>query len=144
VGCSEQYYRELALCGGGLLLIATLVAIGIFTAGFRKYGLDFIKHGSKKKDTVSLGEKIDGITARLEEFHAEMEGIHTELQTIQINHFGRLKDFLSVLRATLIKSGKPVFQGILPCFLPRKGLKTELISVALGASSFHYANTTLK
>jgi hypothetical protein len=107
----------------GLLLIAALVAIGIFIAGFHKYGLDFIKHGSKQKDTAGLGEKIDGIAAQLEEFrtemagihtemanfHAEMEGIHTELggfrtelQTIKVNHFGRLKDFLSELTSILL------------------------------------------
>jgi chromosome segregation ATPase len=121
----------------GLLLIAALVAIGIFIAGFHKYGLDFIKHGSRQKDTGGLGEKIDGIAAQLEEFrtemagihtemanfHAEMEGIHTELgsfrtelggfrtelggfrtelQTIKVNHFGHLKDFLSELTSILL------------------------------------------
>jgi hypothetical protein len=45
-------------------------------------------------------------------------------------HEGNAQEMVT-LKATLIKSGKPVFQGILPCFLPRKGLKTELISVAL-------------
>jgi archaellum component FlaC len=63
----------------GFLLIAILIAVGIFIAGFHKYGLDFIKHGSRQKDTAGLGEKIDGIAARFEEFCAEIGGIHTEL-----------------------------------------------------------------
>jgi hypothetical protein len=104
----------------GLLLIAALVAVGIFIAGFHKYGLNFIKYGSKQKGTggldekidglaARLDEKIDGLAARLEEFHAEMEGIHTEigdfrteLQTIKVNHFGHLKDFLSELTSILL------------------------------------------
>jgi hypothetical protein len=78
-----------------LLLIAVLVAVGIFIAGFHKYGLDFIKHGSKQKETAGLDEKIDGIAVQLEDFR-------TELQTIKVNHFGHLTDYLAALTSILL------------------------------------------
>jgi hypothetical protein len=68
----------------GFFLIIVFVAIGMFIAGFNKYGLSFIKYGSNQKDTADLGEKIDGlraeIHAELKEIHTEMEGFHTEME----------------------------------------------------------------
>jgi prefoldin subunit 5 len=43
----------------------------------------------------SLGNRIDELSTRI-------DGLHTELDTIKVNHFGHLKNYLSVLDGILL------------------------------------------
>jgi hypothetical protein len=56
-----------------LFLLAALVALGIFIAGFSKHGIDFIKHGFKQKGISDLGEKIDSLDVRLSEKISDLD-----------------------------------------------------------------------
>ena len=91
-----------------------LLVVGvIFAIGFFQHGVNFIKYGFKQKETGDLSKevgdlskevgdlskKIDGLSV---EFKAEISNLRTELETIKVNHFGHLKNFLSELTSILL------------------------------------------
>ena len=90
-----------------LAMILILVMVVVFTIGFGRHGMDFIKHGfrqtsldeslEKRFDELgkSLGQQLDGL-------HAEIDGLHTELDMIKNNHFGHLKSYLEILDGILL------------------------------------------
>jgi hypothetical protein len=89
-----------------LFLIAALIALGIFIAGFSKYGVDFVKHGFKQKGISDLAAKIDGLDSHLaEKITGLRDEFKTELEAIKINHFGHLKNFLGELTGILLDKG---------------------------------------
>jgi hypothetical protein len=89
-----------------LFLIAALVALGIFIAGFSKYGVDFVKHGFKQKGISDLAAKIDGLDSHLaEKITGLRDEFKTELDAIKVNHFGHLKNFLGELAGILLDKG---------------------------------------
>jgi hypothetical protein len=99
-----------------LFLIAALVALIIFIAGFARHGVDFIKHGFKqnllneltaklatKEDINRLNAKLDSEIGGLGTgLGSEIGGLRTELETIKVNHFGHLKNYLGVLNGVLL------------------------------------------
>jgi hypothetical protein len=78
-----------------LLLTAAIVAAVIFIIGFSRHGVNFIKYGFRQNSITDLGEKIDGLRAEF----------HTELETIKVNHFGHLKNYLTELTSILLDKG---------------------------------------
>jgi len=95
-----------------LLLIATVVAVFIGIAGFSRHGMDFIKHGfqqnylgelltklATKEDIDKLETKLE---TRIEKMEIRFEKMETELETIKVNHFGHLKNFLTELTSILV------------------------------------------
>jgi hypothetical protein len=96
-----------------LLLSAAVVAVVIFIIGFTRHGMDFIKYGFKQTaQGVSFEERFDkldakigGITSKLEgfgELGAKIGSVTSELETIKVNHFGHLKNYLGVLNGVLL------------------------------------------
>ena len=101
-----------------ILLVATAV---ICVVGFSKYGLNFFKYGftqkevddlSKKMDSLAgemnkkmdslkgeMNKKIDCLAEDIRNIRAEFRG---ELETIKVNHFGHLKNFLGELTSILL------------------------------------------
>jgi hypothetical protein len=83
----------------GLLIVTTVLiwiivfaALVLFVIGFSKYGVNFIKYGFKQRYVEDLGAKIDGLR---NEFCGELE-------TIKVNHFGHLKNFLTELTSIMV------------------------------------------
>jgi len=104
-----------------LMLVATGV---VFIVGFSHHGYNFLKYGFKQTEISDLGAKIDGLHTEIDglrtefktdldtkidqlrtEFKAEMGGFKTELETIKVNHFGHLKNFLTELTSILVDKG---------------------------------------
>jgi hypothetical protein len=112
--------------------VVFLLVTGIFFAiGFFRHGLNFIKYGFKQKEVGDLSKKIDDLRTEFKtelgglrtEFKSELDGLrtefkadndrlgtridglHTELETIKVNHFGHLKNFLTELTSILLDKG---------------------------------------
>jgi hypothetical protein len=94
---------------------AFLVVVAvIFVVGFSKYGFNFLKYGFSQKEVDDLSKKIDGLSGEFKseignlrtELHREIGNLrtefHTELETIKVNHFGHLKNFLCELTSILL------------------------------------------
>jgi hypothetical protein len=87
---------------------ATLfVAAGVvFIIGFSKRGINFIKYGFGQTTLDSSLEKhFDDLAARMatkEDIAGLQTEFRTELETIKINHFRHLKDFLTELTSILL------------------------------------------
>jgi len=95
-----------------------LVAAVIFIVGFSRHGFNFLKYGFMQKEVDDLSKKIDGLSAEFKteignlrtdlrtEFHTEIGNLrtefHSELETIKVNHFGHLKNFLCELTSILL------------------------------------------
>jgi hypothetical protein len=105
-----------------------LAATAIFIIGFSKHGFNFLKYGFNQKEVGDLSKKIDNLRAEFKagfielrtefkadfvglrtEFKADndrlgirIDGLHTELETIKVNHFGHLKNFLTELTSILL------------------------------------------
>ncbi|MDR1149731.1 MAG: hypothetical protein LBK66_13990 [Spirochaetaceae bacterium] len=76
-----------------LFLLAALVALGIFIAGFSKYGIDFIKHGFKQKGISELGEKIDSLDARLSEKINDLDvRLSEKISDLDVRLSGKISD----------------------------------------------------
>jgi polyhydroxyalkanoate synthesis regulator phasin len=108
-------------------IVATLVSAAagvIFLIGFSHHGYNFLKYGFKQTEISDLGAKIDGLHTEIDglrtefktdldtkidqlrtEFRTEMGGFKTELETIKVNHFGHLKNFLTELTSILVDKG---------------------------------------
>lgn len=89
-----------------LMLVAALVAVILFIAGFSRYGVDFIRHGfgqnlPNNELMAKLATKED-IAGLRNEFKTDINKLETDLQTIKVNHFGHLKDFLTELTSILV------------------------------------------
>ena len=92
-----------------LMLVAALVAIILFITGFSRHGIDFIKHGFRQNILneelmAKLATKED-ITGLRNEFKTDISKLKTELETIKVNHFGHLKNFLTELTSILVDKG---------------------------------------
>jgi hypothetical protein len=101
-----------------LLLAVALVAAIVFVAGFSRHGLDFVKYGFGQTGLSDLGAKIDGLQT---EFRSVLEKMATKedigminkdigminarIETIETNHFGHLKNFLTELTSILLDKG---------------------------------------
>jgi hypothetical protein len=72
-----------------------IVAGVIFIIGFSRYGANFIKYGFSQKELGDLGKKIDDLGVEFK----------SELETLKVNHFGHLKDFLTELTSILLDKG---------------------------------------
>ena len=79
-----------------VLLVAAAV---IFVVGFSRYGFNFLKYGFSQKEVDDLSKKIDGLSGEIGNLRTEF---HTELETIKVNHFGHLKNFLCELTSILL------------------------------------------
>jgi hypothetical protein len=77
-----------------LLLIAAIVAVIIFIVGFSRHGADFVKHGFRQN---LLSELMANLATK-----EDIEKLEDELQNIQVNHFGHLKNYLGVLNSILL------------------------------------------
>jgi uncharacterized membrane protein YccC len=116
-----------------LLLTAAVVAAVIFIIGFSRHGVDFIRHGFRQnligdlveklatRDDINrldakigdLNAKIGALDAKFEEkigaldakFGEKIGGIEAKLVTIETNHFGHLKNFLTELTSILVDKG---------------------------------------
>jgi hypothetical protein len=80
-----------------LLWVLLAVAAVVIVIGFCKYGLDFIKHGFKQN-------MIDELTSKLAT-KEDISLINARIQTIETNHFGHLKNFLTELTSILLDRG---------------------------------------
>jgi plasmid maintenance system killer protein len=85
-----------------LMLAAALVAVILFIAGFSKHGIDFIRHGFgqnllNNELMANLATKEDIAMMRI-----DISKLETDLETIKVNHFGHLKDFLTELTSILV------------------------------------------
>jgi len=85
-----------------LMLVAVLVAIILFIAGFSRHGIDFIKHGFRQnllnaELMAKLATKED-----IAEMRIDISKLENDLETIKVNHFGHLKDFLTELTSILV------------------------------------------
>ncbi|MDR0455333.1 MAG: hypothetical protein LBH20_01450 [Treponema sp.] len=94
----------------------------VFIVGFSKHGMDFIKHGFKqnfldellaklatKEDIAELRSELKGeigeLRTEMDGLRTEMDGFRGELETIKVNHFGHLKNFLTELTSILVDKG---------------------------------------
>jgi len=67
-----------------LILIAVLAAVIVFIVGFSRHGFNFLKYGFKQ---IALDSSIEQRFDKLE----------SKIEAIETNHFGRLKNYLSIL-----------------------------------------------
>jgi hypothetical protein len=72
-----------------LMLIAVLVAAVIFIVGFSKHGLNFLKYGFKQIALDSTLEK-------------RFDKLESQIEAIETNHFGHLKNYLGILNGVLL------------------------------------------
>ncbi|MDR1468979.1 MAG: hypothetical protein LBT00_06765 [Spirochaetaceae bacterium] len=79
-----------------LLLVAALAAVVVCIVGFARHGVNFLKYGFKQMVLDASLEK------RFDELDAKIGGLGGELETIKVNHFGHLKNYLGVLNGILL------------------------------------------
>jgi hypothetical protein len=83
-------------------IVATLVLVAaavVFLVGFSRHGIDFIRHGFKQIALdASLEKRFDSLDARI-------GGLQTNIESIEVNHFGHLKNFLTELTSILLDKG---------------------------------------
>jgi hypothetical protein len=72
-----------------LMLIAVLTAAVIFIVGFSKHGLNFLKYGFKQIALDSTLEK-------------RFDKLESQIEAIETNHFGHLKNYLGILKGVLL------------------------------------------
>ncbi|MDR1251109.1 MAG: hypothetical protein LBK62_02975 [Treponema sp.] len=91
-------------------MVATLLLVAagvIFIIGFSRHGMNFIKYGFKQKEVGDLAQKIDDLRIEFKSDLAQkIDGLQvefrTDLETIKVNHFGHLKEFLTELTSILL------------------------------------------
>ena len=90
-----------------------LTAAGvIFIIGFSRHGMNFLKYGFKQILVNDLIEKlatkedisrIDDRFAKLEtKIEAVKVNLEAKIEAIEVNHFGHLKNYLSILNGILL------------------------------------------
>jgi hypothetical protein len=84
-----------------IVVLAFEIAVGvIFIIGFSKHGMEFLKYGFKQ---TSLDESLERRMNEMEKsFEQRIDSLHTELDTIKVNHFGHLKSYLEILDGILL------------------------------------------
>jgi hypothetical protein len=92
-----------------LLLVAAAV---IFIIGFSRRGINFIKYGFGKTSLdSSLEKRFDDLVEKLATkedmsmINKEIGMINDKIETIETNHFGHLKNFLTELTSILLDKG---------------------------------------
>jgi hypothetical protein len=80
------------------------IAAGIlFLVGFGKHGLNFLKYGFKQSALDdSLDKRFEALDQNINGLRTEINGLRTEIDMIKVNHFGHLKNYLSVLDGILL------------------------------------------
>jgi hypothetical protein len=83
-----------------LLLAAALAAVVLFIMGFAKHGVNFLKYGFKQMVLdASLEKRFDDLEKKMT---GRMDELGARLDRIEINHFGHLKKYLTVLNGILL------------------------------------------
>jgi len=72
-----------------LILLAVFVAVVILIVGFSRHGLNFLKYGFKQ---IALDSSLEKRFDKLE----------AKIESIEVNHFGHLKNYLSELTSILV------------------------------------------
>ena len=72
-----------------LIMVSVLAAVVIFIVGFSRHGLNFLKYGFKQMVLDSSLEK-------------RFDKLEAKIDTIEVNHFGHLKNYLSILNGVLL------------------------------------------
>jgi hypothetical protein len=110
--------------------ILMVAAVVVFIVGFSRRGLNFIKYGFGQSAMDSSFEtrfdnfekRFDNFEKRLNDIKAKMatkddlysletkmaaniDRLDTKIETIEVNHFGHLKNFLSELTSILLDKG---------------------------------------
>jgi hypothetical protein len=94
-----------------LILVAVLAAVVIFIVGFSRHGVNFLKYGFQQSDIVDLGKKIDDLRTEFKTdlgkmaTRDDMSRLDAKIVTIETNHFGHLKNFLTELTSILLDKG---------------------------------------
>jgi hypothetical protein len=111
-----------------LLLAAALAAVVVFITGFARHGVSFLKYGFKQMvldatlekrfdeldekmtgriDALgnALGTRIDAMGTRIDAMGTRIDDMSTRLDRIAVNHFGHLKNYLTVLNGILLDKG---------------------------------------
>jgi hypothetical protein len=79
-----------------VLLVAASV---VFIIGFSRHGINFLKYGFNQVALdVSLEKRFDSLEKKLESFN----GLEKKLESIEVNHFGHLKNYLGILNGVLL------------------------------------------
>jgi hypothetical protein len=81
-----------------LLLIAAGV---IFIIGFSRHGINFLKYGFKQIALDGILEKL-ATKEGIKRIETRIEAIETKIEVIEVNHFGHLKSYLTVLNGILL------------------------------------------
>jgi predicted PurR-regulated permease PerM len=91
------------------ITVVVLVAVIVFIVGFWRRGMSFIKYGNGQTTLDdSLKKYFDEMAAKMatkEDLNGMSTKMAAELETIKVNHFGHLKNFLSVLTSILLDKG---------------------------------------
>ena len=72
-----------------LILLAVFVAVVILIVGFSRHGFNFLKYGFKQ---IALDSSLEKRFDKLE----------AKIESIEVNHFGHLKNYLSELTSILV------------------------------------------
>jgi 16S rRNA G527 N7-methylase RsmG len=72
-----------------LVMALILAAVVIFIIGFSRHGINFLKYGFKQ---IALDNSLDKRFDKLE----------TQIEAIETNHFGHLKNYLGILNGVLL------------------------------------------
>jgi hypothetical protein len=86
--------------------IVLLVAAITFIIGFSRRGINFIKYGFGQTTLdASLEKRFDDLAAKMatkDDVSSLKTEFKAELETIKVNHFGHLKNFLTELTSILL------------------------------------------
>ena len=86
-----------------LLLIAAIAGVVVFIGGFARHGVSFLKYGFKQMVlAASLEKRFDKLDEKMIE---RIDALGMRLDRIEVNHFGRLKNFLTELTSILLDKG---------------------------------------
>jgi hypothetical protein len=81
-----------------LLLIAAGV---ILIIGFSRHGVNFLKYGFKQTALDDILEKL-ATKEDIGRLDTRIGAIETRIEVIEVNHFGHLKSYLTVLNGILL------------------------------------------
>jgi hypothetical protein len=89
-----------------------IVAAFVFIVGFSRRGINFLKYGfGQTMLDSSIEKRFDSLEAKMANMATkdDLNGLRaefkTELETIKVNHFGHLKNFLTELTSILLDKG---------------------------------------
>jgi hypothetical protein len=94
------------------ITIVFIAAAVVFIIGFGRHGIDFIRHGFRQTALdASLEKRFDSLISKLATkedmsmINKEIGMINVKIETIEPNHFGHLKNFLTELTSILLDKG---------------------------------------